>query len=47
MEEENKKNGGSPIGNKLKWLFTKIKQLFLKLIKTIVSAAIKINSVAK
>lgn len=44
MEEENKKNGGSSIGNKLKWLFTKIKQLFLKLIKAIVSALASIQN---
>ena len=44
MEEENKKNGGSSIGNKLKWVFTKIKQLFLKLIKAIVSALASIQN---
>lgn len=44
MEEENKKNGGSSIGNKLKWIFTKIKQLFLKLIKAIVSALASIQN---
>ena len=37
-------SGGSSIGNKLKWVFTKIKQLFLKLIKAIVSALASIQN---
>lgn len=44
MEEENKKNGGSSIGNKLKWAFTKIKQVLLKVIKAIVSTLASIQN---
>lgn len=44
MEEENKKNGGSSISNKIKWVFTKIKQLLLKVIKAIVSALASIQN---